>query len=231
MQPLIGIIGGMGSFSGLYLLSYALRRGRHESDEEFPRILYYNLPVQGMDKTGVSDERLLFKQLRAAVAHMSAFGCEQIIIGCNSAHTLWAKLQGMTPNTIVNMVGLAAHTCLDKGKIGILCSQSSKSARLYPKELDGYEIEYVETDGSEQEQLNLIIENVIADRTWGLFETLRVVCDCLRSRGADTILFGCTELEACVPQGFSEVFPVILPGRLAVDYCLDSCGQLSVHHG
>lgn len=208
----------MGSYAGLDLLDYALRHGNPKSDSEFPRVLYYNLPIEGMNETGLKDEKKVFGQLRVAIDGMQHFGCQRAVIACNSAHTFWAKLQGFTPMVILNMVDIGANACCGKGPVGVLCSETSKRSGLYDTYFNRYRTEFIHTNKAEQEEVNDLIGQVICGpfSPGGLLD----VCRALVGRGAKTLLAGCTEVEMAVRQSGWQL-PFVFPGTLTVDIAIN----------
>lgn len=218
---MFGIIGGMGSFAGLRMLEYAMKlavQNGADSDAEFPKVLYYNLPAKGIDTKGVSDGKLLYTQLMSTVSQLETAGCSTIIIGCCSAHVLHSKIQGNSSARILNMVELACHEAAPYETVGILCSETSKRCGIFDDYLTGFSAKSLHVSDDEQIIVNSIIQRCILFQQ-GLADTSRLqsLCDSLQSRGAKSILLGCTELGLSYDINHIITLPVIEAGFVAIE--------------
>lgn len=199
MNRPLGIVGGMGSFAGERLLHHALTtavsRGAID-DDDFPKVIYYNLPVSGLDISGVSDGKQIFNQLRVAISQLESIGCDRIIIACNSVHVLHSKLQGMVAGQIINIVESGCRRAAPLSPVGVVCSETSKRSMLFDSALRRFDAECIHTNEEEQFSINSIIGSVIVNRHGReQFDALRTVAYGLSSRGAHSLLIGCTELS------------------------------------
>lgn len=218
MKQMLGIIGGMGSFAGLSLVEYALKRAvvnGAKCDEDFPKLVYYNIPVTGLAITGVVDEKALFKHLRNAVSHLETIGCRSIIIACASAHVMHAKLQGLADAKIFNLVEIGCHNTYP-GIVGVMCSESSRKAGLFDRHLKAC----VYPDPEDQQLVNHAIEAVMFGRQ-GSDEAndLQTVAFNLRAKGATEILLGCTELPIAINRHLTTM-RMVDAGKFTVDEAL-----------
>jgi aspartate/glutamate racemase len=132
----LGIISGMGAFAGIRLANFLLDQAQDSKimqDSDFPEFLLYNLPVKGMDETGIVDEGLVKSQLKKAISKMEVWECKQIIIACNSAHVFLDELQTYFDGQIINMIDAACQSAT-ADKVGVLCSDSTKKSKLYERQ-------------------------------------------------------------------------------------------------
>lgn len=203
MKP-IGILGGMGAFASLRLAEYAMKRAVSQGasrDSDFPKLLLYNIPVSGLDPSGMCDAKLLFRELRAAASHMETFGCCPIIIACASAHSLYAKLQSCLHVPILNLVELGA-AAVTEAPVAILCSDSARREHLYEGYLSNRRMDFIYPNDASQSLLRSVIEYAMRGdkipKAKGLLET--VVSE-VHHLGAKSVLLGCTELGCvCEPE-------------------------------
>lgn len=221
MKSPIGILGGMGAFAGLRLVQHAIQKAAEngaKSDSDYPKLLFYNLPIEGMDKYGVTDRKVVFSQLRGAIDHMTAFGCNPIVIACNSVHSFHSRLQGTTNSTLLNIVEIGVSASLEHSPVGIMCSRTSKKDGLY----DGIPVgKRIHTEETDQVAIDHVIENVIEGHTHnGCSASLKSVADNLISKGAKSILLGCTELGCAFDPLYIDI-PVFDSGIVAVDTALN----------
>lgn len=218
---MFGIIGGMGSFAGLRMLQYAMKlaiQNGADCDDEFPKVIYYNLPAKGIDTKGVSDGKMLYSQIMSAVSQLETAGCSTIIIGCCSAHVFHSKVQGNSSARIINMVELACHEAAPYETVGILCSETSKQCGLFDNYLTAFGAKYLHVSSKEQTSVNSIIHRCLLYQQ-GPTDTaaLQCLCDSLQSRGAKSILLGCTELGISYDINHVITLPIIEAGFVAVE--------------
>jgi aspartate racemase len=203
----LGIISGMGAFAGIRLANFLLDQAQDSKimqDSDFPEFLLYNLPVKGMDETGIVDEGLVKSQLKKAISKMEVWECKQIIIACNSAHVFLDELQTYFDGQIINMIDAACQSAT-ADKVGVLCSDSTKKSKLYERHLRSLGIEPISTTDAEQAALNQAVKAAISGRSirGNLTDTESIIIRMSRS-GADQIIIGCTEI------------PLILESRMAM---------------
>lgn len=226
MKQMLGIIGGMGSFAGLSLANYALRRAVTNGaalDEDFPKMVYYNIPTSGLGISGVTNEKLLFRDLRNAVSHLETIGCKLIVIACASAHVLYGKLQGLAVAKILDLVEIGCEKAAQFGEVGVLCSDSSKHHGLFDIQISRFKAKCLHTTSEEQLKINEAIQAVMLNRQTRnhALDLQSVVCN-LHARGAKGILLGCTELPLAVDRGFTSL-AMVDAGQAAIDTAL-GCG-------
>lgn len=219
---MIGILGGMGAFAGLSLCEHLMREAVKKGatkDTDFPKLLYYNLPCQGMDETGIVDSQLVLGQLRGVIGRMESFGCDVIVPACNSVMRFHGKLQGLYSGTLINPVESACCRVERGQPVGVICSQSTKSDQLYEEFLLRKGAMPVPTTAPEQAEVNQVIGDVMAGKSSHTDALVlhSVICN-LKARGASTIILGCTELG--LANEISSSAPIIDAGFSAVEDAL-----------
>lgn len=212
------IIGGMGADAGVRLAQYALTEARQngaEKDEDYPDFVLYNLPVIGMDATGVVDAAIVYKQIIKALKMFDHLDdkVNVAMIGCNSIHNLCAKIRKEYGGILLDMVETVCGSVGKKYKcVGVLCSQSSKVSGIYTVELEKNFVRGIYTNETEQEELNTAIENVIAGKSHendGL--AIDNVIKRMKRAGAEAVIVGCTELPLAVYPD-SNIIPLVDAG-------------------
>lgn len=219
MKRMVGIVGGLGAFAGLRMLEHAIKTAAAigaVKDDDFPSILYYNLPIRGMDERGVVDEKAVLNQLRGLVGRMESFGCEVIVMGCNSTHIFWPKLQGWFSGTMLNIVEIGAAKASSHSPVGVICSETTKASGMYGDSLGRLHAGCIETDAGEQKNVTSIILSVIQGKqTRRHSSDLHGIICSLKARGARSVILGCTELGIVSEFGYD--IPVIDSGLVAVE--------------
>ncbi len=210
----LGIIGGLGSWAGLHLAETLLRLSCAETDEQYPEFLLYNVPIRGMDKTGVVDGPQVSAHLKAAIVRLSRADCTHLIVACNSVHHLLLGEQNPFPGVAIDLIQCACAAITTKS-VGVLCSRSSRNIGLYRTPLELLGVHAVEATEKEQAVIDDAIASVIRGQVKHVTvyptSALREVMSSMTYRGAEEIVAGCTELSVSLAQFHTEL-PVIDAG-------------------
>lgn len=184
----VGILGGMGAAASANFLrrftAEFAKRGARE-DNEFPRIVTLNLPLEGWSHQGAVDKAAVAAQVREGVRWLDRAGAEIIAVPCNSVHEFYDDFSrlGVTVMHIIDetLRGLS-------GSIrGVLCSQQTRNAGLYERAETA--IRYPESQD--------IVDRAIASVISGHPISLEYAAMELAASGAEVVILGCTELSLC----------------------------------
>ena len=165
-----------------------------EENHDFPEIIALSRPVIGMTALGFKDDDRLQVQadLQTARQRFLTLGAQVILPTCNSVAGLLAD-----PD-VISLPDVAAQAAKnrDARRVGVLGSRRSKEDALHQRALETREIEIVEVHDHTQQRIDALIQSVMGGRQ-GIVEqmTLSSLCAELLSRGADTVIMGCTELS------------------------------------
>ena len=121
----IGVLGGMGPGASANLYMEIIKYSQHKynaiQDTDYPPIIIYSLPLDGFDETGITNIKLVEDQLVVGVKKLEAAGCDLIIIGCNTVHILYEKMQAAVKIPILNIVEETKNKVIEFGyKITLL---------------------------------------------------------------------------------------------------------------
>jgi aspartate racemase len=218
----IGILGGAGAFAGLHIaklcLGWAVAHGA-EKDSDFPELVLYNKPCRGLDETGVASEAQFERDVFDGLDLLSRAKCDYGIVACNSAHYFFDTMQTVfASGKLISLVGAACKAVSGTGRVGVLCSETTRRKRLYSQALGAIGIEVVEPEDDEQATINSCINAAITGKNEpSHWESLGWVMSRMRNRGAIKIILGCTELPLIVKEYQASV---IDPGVEAVKTAL-----------
>ena len=195
----LGIVGGMGPAATAKLFSRIIDFTDVETDQEHIEITILNNP-QIPDRTayilGRSQESFV-PLLQSMSQELQDGGCEVIAMPCNAAHSHWAEInEGIDRATFINMLRETALLLRDLGcsRPGLLATDGIIVSRVFHDELAACGLETIVPDENQQAQvMSAIYDYVKAGRDIpaGLLDE---VCDHLISKGADSLILGCTEL-------------------------------------
>lgn len=208
---MIGIIGGNGVAATnrlLYLIEHKITEGGAYRDAHHPEMLVMqatqapsrSMYLEGRGPSFIDDYILIGRK-------MKLFGCTKLCMCCNTAHFALPVLEESIGLTFIDMINatLTEAVKLGKKKIGIICSDGCRKGNVYDKAAKtiSHDIELVYPDNSFQK---LATEGIC--NTKNLKRLLpdsnpespvykfRRVCNNLLDKGAETVISGCTDINA-----------------------------------
>ena len=234
-KNIIGIVGGMGPVAGVDLASKFISQTIASGDREHLPFILHSFPNEIGDRTayilghlggsvpgavnpGVAIARVLMQMERtgATVAGMA----------CNSAHApviferivteLQANKSRINLLHMVREVGWhIVYHLAGVRSVGIVGTTGTRTSGLY-RMLGEVGLELVDVTDDEQESL----QSAIYDPEWGIkaapdgtspraVNLLTGICRDLRERGAEAVVFGCTEFPLAYRRPEIEGLPVI----------------------
>lgn len=200
----IGILGGSGAFGSVHLLNriFAIATEKYGAtkDSDFPYLVMYNSPFDGLNSYGQSTENTYLTLLKHA-KEMESIGCNTIVIACNTHHQYYNKLKNdLSSNThlinILELLALHIHNYYpNTHNFTILCSQTSLDINLHLEYLVNKTIYYPEP--KIQSSINFIIDKVISNQqNLKTNFILNITLNSLIAQQKDTtFIVACTELS------------------------------------
>ena len=203
----IGILGGMGPLATANLFNKIIKISQEKyhatQDTDFPPMFVYSLPLVGFDETGLTDPNLVKDQLVAGVKKLELAGSDFIIIACNSVHYFIEDMRKSISIPIISMIQETAKQAklLNYKRVGVICSESTSSLRVYEDELKNLSIDTVKLESSEQKTVNAIILKVMAGQNGEKEKNeLRNIIENMIKKEAEGIILGCTEIPLAITQ-------------------------------
>lgn len=210
----IGIFGGLGPAAGSNMLKKIIKQAQKQlnavMDTDYPPVIFYSKGFEGFDETGITDFKLVEKQLIEAVKHLEDCGAELIVIACNTVYFFYQKIQAACKVPVLHLIQETAKVVghLPYKKIALVTSQSTSKEGLYSVELAKYpdkEIIYLPLI-DQQSLLNQIVLLVMGGEDQEkIDEYVKQVVKKLKSMGAEMILVGCTELSMAFNEKNTEL--------------------------
>ncbi len=208
----IGVLGGMGPGASANLYMEIIKYSQHKynaiQDTDYPPIIIYSLPLEGFDETGIVDKKLVENQLIAGVKKLESADCELIIIGCNTVHVLFDKMQKAVKIPILNIVEETKKKIIEFGykKVGLFASESTSKSGLYQNNFKKDGIETISPNDNQQKILNRVIEHVMGgNQNEDDIILLKDVARDYLKQGAEAIVMGCTEIPLAINQTHTDI--------------------------
>lgn len=225
-KEVLGVIGGLGPTATAHFLELAVRMTDAETDQENVDMIVYNFPSIP-DRTGYilgSNLRSPLPGLLSVGRELSRQGVGCIAIPCITAHYFYKELTAAIPTPIIHALRETARHLKENGvtSAGIMGTDGTICSGLFNRELWDAGITPVIPSRQRQEDvMHLIYRNIKAGRPPEM-ERFQAVSDELRSKGAEAIILGCTELSVIkrdhnIGPGYLDSMEVL--AKRAVELC------------
>lgn len=205
MRPTtIGILAGMGPRSTAPFLEMVIDECQTQygakAELDFPHMLVYSLPApfhvdRPLDRPAVSEA------VRGALRRLEGAGVDFIAMPCNTAHILYDELAASVGVPLLNMIDEAvAALPADSRALALFATRMTAEAGLYERPLAAAGRRLLAREEWQRRADDLIAavkaspDRAAAQAMWDA-----LAAD-VAEAGADTILLGCTDLNAVRPR-------------------------------
>jgi aspartate racemase len=219
----IGILGGMGPVASLFLVNYILKQAAYKydavQDKDYPEIVLNSIALSDFDETGYFNKALILQELTNGIGTLEYAKVDIIAIACNTVHYFYNLINKVTPIPILNIVELTVKSLLDSNtkKIGILSSETAKEMRIYTNRFEEKRIFFIETTKEEQQLVNEVIYSVMGQKINNvIISKLESIIARMYESGAQSIVFGCTELSLLY-ENFEKKYNILDTSRILGD--------------
>ncbi len=197
-KKVIGIIGGMGPLATADLYRKIAEHTDAASDQEHPRtVIDSNTDIPDRTAALLCGGDDPTPELVKSAKRLVTAGAELLAIPCNTAHCFYDAVAAAVDVPVLHMIALTRDALRARGvtRAGLLATDGTIRTGIYQRTFDGSGIELLTPDGTGQAAvMELIYKGVKAgDPTYDI-TAFRAVCEDLLSRGAQTLILGCTEL-------------------------------------
>jgi aspartate racemase len=212
----IGILGGMGPFAGAALLRSVFRVASSQygarENHEFPRVLLASVPLVSRIQGG-SDQG---EVLAAEAARLVQIGAEVLAVACVTMHDQLDRLQAHGGEW-VSLVELATEAVVAGGfrRPLVLSSRTTREKATLLRPLRARGLDPISLEPQDEDRLVAMLEALVAGHEpAALIAELRRLEATGVARGADSVVYGCTELSLFETTGtLPTVDPLELSAR------------------
>ncbi|UCB43626.1 MAG: amino acid racemase [Dehalococcoidales bacterium] len=219
-NKVVGILGGMGPESTVYLFRKIIEGTQVQKEQEHLRIIIDNNP-QIPDRT----EAILGKgpsplpELEKSIRNLEQCEVDMIGIPCNTVFYYYESIQNMTQIPIIHLISECAEYIRENmprlHTIGLLATTGTIVTGLYQKHLSEAGITLACPSEETQSELMSIIygeRGIKAGDTRRHRERLLEIATDMIEDGAGAVITGCTEIEVAL-EGEPSI-PLIYPIQL-----------------
>jgi aspartate racemase len=202
----LGLLGGISWVSTLDYYRY-INEGVNErlGGLDYAECVVYSLNFNDIQRFGWDDWDRTFQTLAAAAMHLKAAGAEAIVLCANTAHALADSLEAHVGLPVLH---IATATACEIGKrklhkVALLGTKFTMELPFYRDKLAQHGIEtIIPTDQGTRDFIQKTLKEelgrgITTDATRRAY--LEII-DALVARGAEGVVFGCTELPLLLTQ-------------------------------
>lgn len=210
MKGFLGILGGMGPLASANFLRIIVNNTEALIDQDHIPVIYYGDTMTPDRTTSIingSDSTL--QNLLQGIEFLNRAEVGVICIACNCAHYWYDEMQKKSVAPILHIVKASVDQIKIKNKhakaIGIISTYGTYKSRIYSDYLEGAGYEVVMPGISEFELLvSPAIALVKANKISEAQSIFQEISSRLFSRGAEVIVFGCTEIIVAMNEQYEK---------------------------
>ena len=228
----VGVLGGLGPLATVYFMDMVVKLTEAEKDQDHIPMLVMNdasIPDRTAFILGRSPESPLPQMLENA-AMLEKAGVDFLVIPCNTAHFFYDAVTEAVQIPVINImeeaVAAAGRAIPGLRAIGVLATDGTVQTGVYERFAKEAGLELVVPEKEEQEAvMHIIYDEVKAGRPAD-WKTLVRIGESLRTRGAEAVILGCTELSVVSrDQELTKIYPWMVDSLEALaEKCIVTAG-------
>ena len=138
---------------------------------------------------------------------LEAAGCDFLVMPCNTAHAWEADIRSAVSVPFLSIVDATVAAIPDSvSKVGLMTTPAGLASNCYQRALSGRGIETVAHDDAGIEKLMRLVNSIkVGDTGPDVADGMRGLAEELDERGAELVIFGCTEIPIVLDARDLEV--------------------------
>ncbi len=221
----IGILGGMGpeATAQLYLRIIQIFQQRYGAkyDADFPKIFICNLPLP--DVVEAADTKNQVRDcLIQAVGELAAVSVDFIAIPCNTVSYFIDEVRAAVSIPVLSLPEEVAKVVWQRGlqTVGLLATEMTVRTGIYSTALG--KVNVIVPLENEVAALTRLIMNILSGKKLAAdCALLRGMIEKLKSRGAQVVILGCTELPLLIREEVGLIDTIELLAEAVVKRTID----------
>ncbi len=204
-MKIVGVLGGFGPETTAEFYVSLVNKNRLLS-ESHPNILIHNSPVPfDLEENAVKNARGLEKFLPILLDSLKTIEDKSdfIVLPCNTLHIFIENLRKASKKPVLSIIEEIAVEAKSRNlkKVGLLATLKTFQEKIYDTKLRENGIRVVKPSGRDMIRLSQIIHLILTGvKSDGLKTELLMMVKDLKSRGAEEVILGCTDLQLLLKQ-------------------------------
>ncbi len=194
---LVGVLGGLGPEATVDFMARVLALTPAASDQDHVHMLVDQNPsVPNRQEAVLRDGEDPTPAIVEMAKRLESAGCEFLVMPCNTAHAWEEAIRAATSIPFLSIVdATVAAIPKDISKVGLMTTPAGLATNCYQNVLADRGIETIEHNAAEvQELMKLVYSIKVGETGAGVTDAMRGLAENLVERGAELIIFGCTEI-------------------------------------
>ena len=213
-RPLIGVIGGLGTYATIDFFKRVADSTPASCEQDHVPLMIYNVPqTPDRNKSILAGDGHCGAVLADAAQKLEKAGCDYLVMPCNAAHYYVDAIRAAVETPFVSMIDVTcthvAELAAPGSKIGVICSDGTRHARLYESALADTGLASVVLSDSDQRRCMECIYDVkngrVTDETK---KQIIALVSNLADQGATHVVAACTEIPLLLSSD-NAVIPLV----------------------
>jgi aspartate racemase len=194
----VGVLGGLGPDATVDFLRKIVAETPATTDQEHIRLLIdHNPGVPNRHASIAGKAPSVGPQLAQMAQGLEAAGADFLVMVCNTAHAFEAEIRAAVSIPFLSIIDVTVAALADSGaaRVGVMAAEGCLQAGLYQHALAAAGYEPILWSDSELEEFMALVYRIKAgQRDADIADGIARLAASLVSRGADTLIAGCTEI-------------------------------------
>ena len=224
-RALIGVIGGLGTLATIDFFKRVADLTPAECEQQHVPLMIYNASqTPDRNRSILTGDSRCGEMLADAARKLEKADCDYLVMPCNAAHYYVEMIRAAVEIPFVSMIDITcaqvAKSAVPGSKIGVICSDGTRHARLYESALADVGLASVVLSDTEQRRCMECIYDVktgrVTDKTR---ERIRALLIKLAEKGANQVIAACTEIPILLSSN-DVAIPVVNASDLLALECI-----------
>lgn len=230
-RPLtLGVLGGMGPQATVDFMTRVIDLTPAEGDQDHIAMVVQNNPQVPDRQAAMRDGQgaAVSKALTDSAHRLAAGGADVWVMPCNTAHAFVQDAVQSVDLPFISIIEVTIESIVERlpdvRQLGLLATDACLASGVYQSAVDGTAQSLVTLPADQQaECMALIFEVKRGDLSVGVRDRMAALAECLKQRGAEVVIAGCTEIPLVLSADDISLPLVSSTEQLAqraVDICL-----------
>ena len=211
-EKIIGILGGVGPWATVELFRRILEGVSASRDQDYPEIIVYcNSKIPNRIQSIRGEGKDCTDSLQNTAKTLEASGVDFIIIASCGTHYYYEEVQRAVKIPVLNLIDETSHYIQAHhskyNKIGLISAAFTIEEGVFHKYF-GSEVSLISPDIDMQNKVVSAIDRVKVGRFESAQQSFIDVANHLISKGAEIIVYGCTEVSTALSMDDIDVIAV-----------------------